>query len=126
MKKLGNSPHHGRHPGRILLGPHAIPDDLLKEWVSSDSTEGVISNFPVHVMLLAKMIIERYFFERKHTARRQQRFQARPKKHIKVEIKATQPVDNKVAKEIKALNILREPLEHRLIFGKLASHKAAD
>src|SRR5271155_4419613 len=61
--------HHGLHPFRVLLRSHAIFDDGLKKLMASGGSECIVSNLPIHVLMVAQVTAERWSFKWKYATR---------------------------------------------------------
>jgi hypothetical protein len=58
-KNPGNTRHHWSDPRGVCLGFHAVFDNCLKKRISLSRTEGVVSDLPIHAVLVTQETIQR-------------------------------------------------------------------
>src|SRR5579872_7408114 len=88
--------------------------------------KGIIAEIPINLMLLPKMSHQRQFFKRKNAFAFQKRLEAFGEENIRIEIKAAQRINGEVTKEIVALNIVSEIIEHGPVLREALVYKGCD
>ena len=116
LEEARDTLHHGSEPAGLLLSANAVLDDAEEKWVFGSGTKGVVAEFPVEVVLGAKVAAERQFFEGEDALEIQERREIFPEENVEIEIEPAIVINRKVAEKIDALNVPGKGVEGRLVF----------
>src|SRR6202034_268848 len=103
----------------ILLSPDTVVDHGLEKWMTCSSPKCIVSNFPVHPIVVPQKSAKSKAFKRKHTPKLRQARQAGRQHNIQIKVETAVSIDGQVPEEIKSLYRILKRIKDGSVFGAL-------
>src|SRR5262245_1743366 len=118
--------HHLFGPLGLLLGSDAVLYDRFEKGVACRCTKSIITDFPIHPILLAEEAMNGQFFEWKHATEAKQIFEIGCQEYVGIKIETAKAIDRKIPEKVVALNAYGKRVEHGSVLGELGVNEFLD